>query len=654
MADIENNYSRELSSFLDDYNSTSVDVDPVDTSWMQSSSIQNDVNDVFNDSFWNSDSYQFDNISNIGLDVADQTFAQGLINDNYGGLDTNLGFHGLDTDFLFDSVAYYTDDINYSDFNNADEIQSVIDDVLELDSGEVDVLEGLGLIDIDRDGNVANFSSTDAIDYLATETTDNAENYSDAELAEMISLQNELIAAEYTGTEALKVETDGRDWAGNNDASDWIGGQKDSKVVMAGNDLANTISGSRDPNISLTEQRALDYTKNYTPAQLEAGARNTEALLAQNGGRLDINGMPVGYERYAAQGMVFTPKRGETLLGYFDRGTDLLQQGTGLVLKPLNMVTDGLAGGINWLGEKAGDNFLGSGIRNFGGLINKTGDYLFGDGLTSDGQPGARTLNSLIWNVPDDIANTIGGGITGNWDVALDGARGLLGAPVELLGNALSVPMSLAVDTFGADKVSFNATGSGGGGGGGGGSGSSSSRRPPQRKRNPINMVGNKNKNDGRNTQGVKSVGGGTVAYSGQTYDMNTADGQAKLLEKGGVSTLMEALSEAGAENLLSDAQFMAAAPMSMPPGTAPGQGGSNVPLTSTKADSSSLGENFAEKQGGGNKKQVVVKEENIENPIDSHPKALPVPNAPDPKPQQEDKRTSGISFTENDAPSFA
>jgi len=104
----------------------------------------------------------------------------------------------------------------------------------------------------------------------------------------------------------------------------------------------------------------------------------------------------------------------------------------------------------------------------------------------------------------------------------------------------------------------------------------------------------------------------------------------------------------------MSDAQFMAAAPMSMPPGTAPGQGGSNVPLTSTKADSSSLGENFAEKQGGGNKKQVVVKEENIENPIDSHPKALPVPNAPDPKPQQEDKRTSGISFTENDAPSFA
>ena len=230
-----------------------------------------------------------------------------------------------------------------------------------------------------------------------------------------------------------------------------------------------------------------------------------------------------------------------------------------------------------------GNNPVGRGVLNLGGIIDNTGDYLFGN---SD----RNSLIGTVMNVPDSMAN-IGQGIAyGDFDLAKAGAMSLLGAPLSIVGNIASPFVSGLVDVAGVDEIRI-----GGGGKGGGGGKKPKKKKPSSKARKNMPIVSNK-KGTTRGTGNLAATskpgqGSTFTDDDGRDYDFSNQDDRNRFAETYGDGALAQRMADLGL-------------------GTVGSVGGaSEKPFKSTDADRSQVAEGISANQGnpGGVKKAPEV-----------------------------------------------
>lgn len=169
---------------------------------------------------------------------------------------------------------------------------------------------------------------------------------------------------------------------------------------------------------------------------------------------------------------------------HFDNFTDFLSGGVTTLLSPLDALAGGIGQGFAKIGGMVGDNVVGRGISNFGRVIDGTGNFLFNE------------VPNTVINYPDNIAN-IGSGLyrtlTGadmgigqptNTGLLMSGLKGLVTEPLKLGLNALSIPLSVATDVFGIDKINMGSSSGGGSG--------TDKKKPKAKARNNVPLLMNK------------------------------------------------------------------------------------------------------------------------------------------------------------------
>ena len=588
-----------------------------------------DVVDTYNTDYFDPNTY-IDLSGSLGGD-----YVNDLIDTSYGN--TDLGYDYLDsvnTGLNVSDMFNYLDGIdinsgNFDDYNASQ--QFIAQDISNLDQGELDLLKGLGQVDINEDGFVSGFDSRNAIQAIENRLIEDRDNLSDSEIAELTSLRNEMLAAEDMGLKEYGLDipigatpytgSDGKEYYTNPDfvegPSTALAGEG-GKVPMLGTQLANDIrfAGAEgyeaDPvtmgknNYQLMKSAMAFPGQNLSAIDGSRAAANTQSYI-NSGGKFDYMGQPeISPSMY---GMPMQVRVDQSVPGSIVQGvdtmTDYMRDGAGMLLKPVNWVTDAIGGGINFIGDAIGDNVVGRGFNSFGNIIDNTGDYLFGSGDRD-------SLLGTVFNVPDSLTEIGVGGLSGNWDLAKQGLKGLISAPVELIGNTLSLPAAVATDVFGINDYRLGTKG--GGSGSAKAKSSSPKRKSPERQR--IGNVKNQNKGNSREGIGIGDQLGGdqVVTYDGKDYDLSTADGQSELLSDSDTSTLMDGLAEVNGTNLLSDDQIRALANL----GPGAGSDSSASMIQTSDVDRSDIGKAFAEKQGG--ESNVKVKKsptiEDIENVI--------------------------------------
>jgi hypothetical protein len=236
----------------------------------------------------------------------------------------------------------------------------------------------------------------------------------------------------------------------------------------------------------------------------------------------DAMGTPNMFDR---SGLLVENRMG--LNDHFDNFTDFLSGGVTTLLSPLDALAGGIGQGIAKVGGMVGDNVVGRGISNFGRVIDGTGDFLFN-----------QVPNTVI-NYPDNIAN-IGSGLyrtlTGadmgigqptNTGLLMSGVKGLFTDPLKLGLNALSIPLSVATDVFGIDKITI-----GGGAGGGRGSGKKKKKKKQAARKNvPLVM----NKDGSLRREGSNDNKGAGAMAIGQPVNGNLESGDSG--SGGGIGT---------------------------------------------------------------------------------------------------------------------
>jgi hypothetical protein len=579
------------------------------------------------------DSDYFDPDTYINLDTfadseADTSFGDSVIDNSYGGsFDA-----GLDIGQTFDYLNGV--DINSNDFSNYDaSTQFAAQDISTFDEKELDILKSVGAIDINEDGAVSGFNSGDALRKIEDQLIEYRGDLSDEEIVGLTSLRNEILAAEDLGLDSFSVNIEDQP----STALAGEGGQ----IGLLGTNFSNRFLFEGD------EKYKDDGENSLSGGYLNEGNANKNSQIYGNtGGKFNIYGEPVDFRTNPAlQGMQFaaTPNAAGSIIQGVDTFTDYLRDGAGLLLKPLNWISDGVGGGLEAIGGAFGNNPIGRGISGFGNIIDNTGDYLFGSG-------DRNSLLGTVFNVPDNIVMAGVGGLSGNWDVAKQGLKGLVAAPFELIGNTMSVPLAVAKDVFGVDDIKVSAS-AGGGGGGGRGMNSLSGRPPPQRKR-----IGNVLSSGGGGREGITSVNGSKVGYGGNEYDMSTPEGQRQLLSDSDFGTLADAIAQTGGTSLLSDDQIRKLAGVGASP-SGPSSGTASDPIGSSDVDRSSLAKNIEEKQGGGQAKVKKTTEvETIENIIDKLAKGSVRKTKPAPVVPQTRTSTTGedLDIFDNNAPTFS
>jgi len=233
-------------------------------------------------------------------------------------------------------------------------------------------------------------------------------------------------------------------------------------------------------------------------------------------------------------GQRYTPQ--PTMASRVDDFTDGVRNIGGMLLKPLNWTTDLIGGGLSSVGQMVGDNKIGNGILNFGNLVDGTGDYLFGD----------SNKTSLLGNVlsmPDSLARVGQGLAYGDMDMAKSSALGLLGAPLNILGNLASPLVSGLVDVAGIDELRLSVGGKGGSGNRGQRKGSSSTKA---RKSIPIRNTGkiDKGSNSSKSNIPTGKGSGGSISEGGSQYDLTESDGRDSYAEEFGEDALARRLKD--------------------------------------------------------------------------------------------------------------
>lgn len=257
----------------------------------------------------------------------------------------------------------------------------------------------------------------------------------------------------------------------------------------------------------------------------------------------------------------------------FDSFTDFLSDGVTTILSPLDALAGGIGQGFAKVGGMVGDNVVGRGISNFGRVIDGTGNFLFNE------------VPNTVINYPDNIAN-IGSGLyrtlTGadmgigqptNTGLLMGGLKGLVTQPLKLGLNALSIPLSVASDVFGVNRLSVGASGRGGGGGGG--------KKKKSTARRSVPIVRNKDGSIKRGSTG--SGGSGTSVGAPSRSDGSGMSGSG---DGSGSGSGSGDGSGGGGDTFNVDA------------GGDSGSGSNSAELKTSEADKSQVGEQLSEQQG--------------------------------------------------------
>lgn len=268
------------------------------------------------------------------------------------------------------------------------------------------------------------------------------------------------------------------------------------------------------------------------------------AWLEENGVAIPENKI-IRAEQAAADGVQYNQgavgfyKPANTFANKFDNFTDGVSDFASTILSPIDWVADTVGGGFKAIGSGIGDNVVGRGVSNFGGWLDRTGDY-----ITED-------LPDRIINYPDNLVN-MGqgvyqmasgdkpGGQPVGWDLVKSGGKGLITDVGDGIRDAVGVGADLAKNVFGVDDIKFSF---GVGAGGGTQRGVNSAPARPGTARAKSRVMNSR----GRSSGGSGSFGGGAGSGSGgngvvrvgnESYNLNTSEGQAAYQQKYGKANL--------------------------------------------------------------------------------------------------------------------
>lgn len=229
----------------------------------------------------------------------------------------------------------------------------------------------------------------------------------------------------------------------------------------------------------------------------------------------------------------------------FDNFTDGAGNVVSSLLSPIDWAADAVGGGFKAIGSGIGDNAIGRGVSNFGGWLDRTGDY-----ITED-------LPNRLINYPDNLVNigqgvyqvatgdNPGGQITG-WDLAKSGAKGLVTDAAYGIRDAVGVGADLVKNVFGVDDVKFSFGVGGGGGtqrGGSSAPGSSpgnSSARPSRVRTAPKYSSSSGRLSGGSGGSG--DSGGSIVNVGKESYDLSKQGDREAYSSKYGATNLQDHL----------------------------------------------------------------------------------------------------------------
>lgn len=487
----------------------------------------------------------------------------------------NLGDDGLKNTNFFDTDLY--PDLSWEE-------AGVLEDITSINTAEKGLLDDYGLISYNEDGSVNQFDSNQAITTLQEVAND--PNLTNFERQEILSTAGKLVAAADADLDHFNLTNDSianttspeiatgiysPEYIETRTALEnplpigaypysTIGGEvyadpyspayipqgqnvmPNGRVPFYGNSMRDGLSqwgasNYEDPDYMTPGMKA---AQGVTPAQamnqggmsLSSGdmqrAEMRSSLAADKYGT-DSKGFP----NQMIPGQQYTPQ--PTMASRVDDFTDGVRDFGGMLLKPVNWLTDTVGSGFQKAGQAIGNNAIGRGVHNFGGLIDGTGDYLFGD---SD----RNSLLGTVMGVPDSLAN-IGQGIYhGDWDMVKSSSMGLLGAPLSILGNVASPFVSGLVDVAGIDRLTIGGGGKGGGGGG-------SKKKPKSRKNVPI--IGNTGTNSDGGKSGsagglVPGGSGGVATEDGVDYDLTDQQARNDFADKYGEGRLGQRLADLG------------------------------------------------------------------------------------------------------------
>jgi uncharacterized protein (UPF0147 family) len=445
----------------------------------------------------------------------------------------------------------------------------ILEDITSINQTEQNILEDYGLLTYNDDGSV-NFDSNEAIAALGEVAND--PNLSNWERSQITNTASQLASAADAGLDYFDFTSpDVASGVYSNEAQD---AYAESQIPLGAYSY-NTIEGQKyvDPmsNMYIPQGTMVAGPEGNTPfigSLIASGINNIGAKKgyvsdpATNGGyvfprqtqnigqalndpmsissgaaarataRSRIAGDRYGFNEYGEPNQMVNGVRYAGTPTFYDKVdsfTDGIRDFGGMLLKPLNFVTDTVGGGLASVGQAVGDNFLGRGILNMGNVIDGSGDYLFG---SSD----RNSLLGTVMGVPDSVALMGQGLAYGNLGMAGQGLKGLVGAPLSVLGNALSMPLSVARDVFGADIT----IGAGGGGGGG------KKKKKKKKARKNVPIVGNKRGlGNGVQNQGTGSGGGETTTTEdGTEYDLSDLGDRNDFADQYGEGALAQRMSD--------------------------------------------------------------------------------------------------------------
>ena len=557
------------------------------------------VNNPFSNSGFYTDYGSFADYSNDygDFDTADYEFDFG--DEPYEGWsDDNL----ITGDW--DDLTSMANSLNLSEGDN---IVATYNDLSSLDGGiELQSLEKAGVELYNSDGSInEDLDTNTAIAKLEAAVLDTENGLSHEERTEMTQTRNELVNAAEAGLDQITInDMDEQQDMMVHTRNDYM--YKNPKVStgakegipLLGSYIKRNQNYNKDgeigagyvsPDGKFVMSDAMAAAMPTSNSKLLYGDGNITNTAPRPGQTVDLAqarrqvadsmGKPNLFDR---SGQVVENRMGFN--NYFDSFTDTLGNVATTVLSPLNFVTDTVGGGIRKFGNALGNNFIGTGISNLGGFIDGTGDFVF------------NTVPNTVINYPDNAVNMLTGagralmgtdmgiGHPSNSDLFMGGLKGLFTDPLVLAGDALSFPLSLAVDVLGVDELSFGSKGGGGGGGG--------KKKPKKkaRKNVPIVKGTGKMKSNGSSTGGTGSSavsaampgGGSVVSVGDDSYDLSTADGQQSYVDDtGSYEALMEALNRTGESYLLGS-----------------GVEGKDKPFKAGAADKSGIKDNAMANQG--------------------------------------------------------
>lgn len=520
-------------------------------------------------------SYFADSIANVGnFNNLDYTYAdltpsyldQISVGDLYSPqFEYNTGLSGLDLDFgdtleLTSQIDDFSSTYDpFSDTSLTLEEAGMIADIQQLDQVELGALEDIGLLTYNEDGSINDFDTNSAIVGIEQHLLENGENIDPLTYSNLLSTRNELIGAVDAGIDQISIaEPSGTDLPIGTYSYNTIEGEKyvdpmspmfipqgtkvagpEGQVPFLGSMIASGIN-----NIGAKKNYVSDPATNggyVFPQQTQTIGQALNDPMRMNSGevaraaaRSRIAGDRYGFNEYGEPNQMLNGVRYAGTPTFYDKVdsfTDGVRDFGGMLLKPLNWVSDTVGGGLASVGQAVGDNIIGRGILNLGNVIDGSGDYLFG---SSD----RNSLLGTVMGVPDSVALMGQGLAYGNLGMAGQGLKGIVGAPLSILGNALSMPYSLAKDVFGAD-ITMSARGGGGGKG---------KKKKKKQARKNVPIVGNK-RGVGNGVQnqvtGTGSGEGGTTTTEGGTeFDLSDLSDRNEFAEKYGEAALAQRMSD--------------------------------------------------------------------------------------------------------------